>query len=346
MVIRNFYLVLAAVFTFQGALFPAFREAAGNNRLTPQGQLFNVLQKKKKNEQLTPTEALFIAYCLKRKEAIKQYAYDKFTVRIAAVEQSMDKDGYVTFAHGRRWEWNFLNDIWNLICAINDGQDTMSDKISLRQRDKDCDPKSLYTMRKDLVENGASSFVYSSADEKSKNAELTFMSRTLLSGEAYTGGCYLFEDMSWADSSAYTFVESLLDKYGLQEYAAKVQELFELHKASNKHGELLAISVKKSCLPSIVYKAHDGGFKDQSCKDVLAYIRKTAYDVENKKDYLEDEFNIYCLAVSDIPGEDPAHYKIQSIHLADQKKYGQYKAALQELFEKIKNDKLVVVDSN
>ena len=346
MIIRKFYLFLALCIG-QAGLLSAYRPSAKKVEDTPQEKLLKVLQgKKKKGEVLAPTEALFVAYCLKRKEAIKQYAYDKFAVRIAEVEQSMDKDGYVTFAHGRRWEWNFLNDIWNLICAVHDGHDAMSDKISLRQRDnKDCDPKELFAMRKDLVTNGASSFVYSSADEKSKNAELTFMSRTLLSGGAYTGGCYLFEDMNWAESSAYTFVEKLVHKYGLQEYEAEIEKLFQRHKASNKHGELLAISVKKSFLPSMVYKAYDGGFKDKSCEDVLSYIAKTADNVEKQKDYLEDEFNIYCLAVSDIPGEDPTHYKIQSIHLADQKKYQEYKVALQKLFEKIKSDKVTTADS-
>jgi len=162
--------------------------------------------------------------------------------KVVEIERVMEPKGYTVFVHGRNWEWNFLNDVWNLIGAVKNNQKTMSDKISLRQREVDCDLQQLYKFRQELIDRGVDDLVSSATDHTGKNNEVTFMVRSPVSNiDIWTesSGRYFLQDHSCGgEKKGHAFALALLSKYGLEQYEDQVKELAKLHEQSSKSDNL------------------------------------------------------------------------------------------------------------
>ena len=223
----------------------------------PVSEFMSIIHEKKlAGQKLSATEALYLkAALVKAKEvALRKKAQDDLIRRVGDVESSMEEKGYVTFAHGRNWEWNFVNDIWNFICAVKNDQSVMSDKISLRYRDDDCDINQLYKYRKQLLRSGTKYHVGSATDCNGKESEITFMSRTLLSHHEYTANYFWNGGHSWGDKGLEVAID-LLKKHGLRKYVSACKKLYELHKQSSDLGEMLCICVHEDHINDLVYVA-------------------------------------------------------------------------------------------
>lgn len=304
--------------------------------------------KKESGQKLSPTEALYLKYCLYKKDALDKYECDwkSLISQIGAVEHDMNSKGFTVFVHARCWEWNFLNDIWRLICAVKKHQEEMGDEIALRQREEDCNVAELYEMQKELVKDGA--WCDSATDEIGKSSELTFLNRTIFSNWNCFLECtgqYLLENLSIAqEDTALKYAINLLKKYGLEKYIKAVKKLYQVHKKLTDKGELLCVCVKKEYVNKMVYVAKPFGYKYTYGKYPKSLFENVAYhesSVENKEKYYDDGYfgcQIYCAACTDIPGEYGKSYVMKSIHFADSKKYAAYKKQLQDVFVKIKKE--------
>ncbi len=278
---------------------------------------------------------------------IGHYSYPNAVVsQVIDIEKKDQVDGYTTFVHGRHWGWNYVNDVWNIIQALQKGSPTISSDISMRQRDTTCDKNQLYEYRKKLVQNGIKEehLVSSTNDTKDERAEVTFMNYTGLSHLDGWGECslrYVLQNHSATGGvDPFTVAQALIEKYGLQEYKDVFKKLYDQHKQASNIGELLCISVAKQKLDQIVYPAKPGGYhRGKKASEVVAVC-----DQKNQKDprYFQKVTNdapIFCAAALGIPGERPDAYKIRSVTVTNQEKYKAYVAARNALFEQLKKDK-------
>lgn len=317
-----------------------------------QSYISSLKTKKESGQKLTATEALYLKYCLNKIDSLNIRFNEGFVdwkvvvSQISLVEKQMQSKGYTTFMHARSWEWNFLNDVWNMICAIRDKKATMSDRISLRQRDNACNIKELYQFREELLADGA--WCDSGIDEIGKSAELTFLNRTIFSNLQCEYECtaqFLLENASIASQGkALQYALQLLGKYGLSKYASAIKKLYELHKTLSDKGELLCLCVKNDFVDTMIYVAKPFGYKydeEHFPKQVAANIAHHEQSVDTKEKYYDDGWfgcQLYCAACTDIPGEYDTKYTIKSVNFANAAKYQKYKAELQKLFEKIKKE--------
>ena len=305
-------------------------------------------QKKLAGDKLSATEALYLKAALVRakEEALRKKAHDDLVRRVGDIESSMEEKGYVTFVHGRNWEWNFVNDIWNFICAVHHGYNVMSGQISLRYRDDDCDIDQLYKYRKQLLRSGSSFHVGSATDCKGKESEITFMSRTILSHGEYTANYFWNGGKSWGDQGL-KVAKDLLKEHGLSQCIPACEQLYKLHKQSSDLGEMLCICVHEDHINDLVYVAEYGGFKHKTKLSCLEQVKACQQQVANiDNDYIDnhtdDVSSIYCFAVTDIPGEAKGKYTIKSVAFTKEKRYQEYKEELAKLFQAAKAGQYVV----
>jgi hypothetical protein len=265
--------------------------------------------------------------------------------QITQTEQQFLSDGYEPFYHGRDWEWNFVNDIWNMICAIKQNNSTLSNAITLRFRSENEDLNALQNYRQKLIEKGAAFHIGTGTDKKGKESEVTFMNRTIASNSNYHGECsgtYFLDNCSVAKSGAgwekieEMFEQEKLSSYFLH-YKKELQELYDAHKNANNFGEILCVGFAQETLDEMVYPAISGGFKVKNNKKTTSQLLKDCKQrLKTDPKFIDAEHMFYCFAVSDLPGEYGDKYVIKSLNLADPEKYGAYVQARDELFEKIK----------
>ena len=267
--------------------------------------------------------------------------------KIKTFESQMNGIGYETFYHGRLWEWNFINDVWNMICAVKNNQSICEDKISLRYRDN-ANISQLLNFRKELMNEG--SLIGSCTAKKLKDssaAEVTFMNKTSVSNSTApweSSGSYFFENHSCSH------IDGPLDELARLRYESgllnifddEFQKLYELHKASNpERGELLCISVKKENVDELVYHSADHGVAESDHFPASKHIDNFKRSFSSPL-YIDSDESYFCLAVSDIPGENDeknGKYFIKSFNLADPVKYKEYLKARDELLQKMLNAK-------
>lgn len=303
----------------------------------------SLLEKKKKGQKLSSTELVLLSYCLKKNKT--KNSFENLVDRISIIETSMEKRGYTTFVHARNWGWNFVNDLWNLIQALENKSSSLDQqKVWMRHRDKTCSSAELYNMRKKLIENGAKEYCRTGVSD----ADLVFMNLTLVSNLAYPGestGWFYFNQFS--EGKAQEYMYSLIEKYNLQPYEKELYALYDEHAALSNYGEMVCISVNDKYLNELIYVAKEGGFRytgktyPHKVSENIAFVKKYAQDIAHLEDKNKDDYCVYCFACIDIPSERAGRYSVQSVHMADESRHQEYKKKLHALFKKIKQDRLV-----
>lgn len=323
-----------------------------------------ILNKKESGQILSPTESLFLKWCLYKSDELatiilkvdrrnRDYlGFQNMMLQVAKIESEMLQKGYITFVHARSWQWNFVKDVWNLICAVKQNLDTIPDRIHLRYRNQLCDVEELYKMRKTLLVRGTKR-IKSCTNKDGKEAELTFMNRTPISNIKNCGecsGCYFLQNRSVRDGiTGYDFAKRLLSKYGFDEYKKDIDVLYQLHQALTDYGEMICISVHTDYLANLVYVVKLNGRKHHDIKQqaMVDYLQISQQRVASEDNFFDDGSEkqplIYCFAVTDIPGENEEAYKMQSVHFADPEKYQEYKTELQKLFDHIKKNRSATI---
>ena len=303
--------------------------------------------KKKSGEKLSATEAVFLSYYLRKYQAAKDMKNDMKTIfeKISLIELSMEKKEYTTFVHARSWKWNFVNDLWNMIRALEDDSTVISNKITLRHRKKNFDTTLIKKARKKLLKDGVGSYVNSGLDGQDAGSEVIFMNLTLMSNLDFAGECsgwFFFE--GYSEGSAQEYIEYLLEEYGLTEYKKSIEDLLALHASANKYGEVITISVSNDAIDDFIYVGTAGGFKyegilyPQQASKNIAYVKQHADQLamlSSKK----DEYCLYCFVGINVAEEEGVKYQLDSVALTDELVYQKYKKEYKQLFEKIKKDK-------
>lgn len=272
--------------------------------------------------------------------------------KVNLCEKKSKAQGCETFYHGRRWSWNFVNDIFNMIQATVQNKPKPSNRISLRYRTDNCDIDKLLKYRQDLMTNKANERVLTSTNKSGRFAEITFMNKTIVSNSGPYGECtgiYFLQNQSLAPSDAeWNIAKQLFQDHGLADYFTKheqeIKDLFELHKQTSRFGELLAIKFNKHQVNELVYLATSGGFNIPGQSILRSTSMHTANNERKIKSYsgYSDSYvtsrTMYCFAVSDIPGEYGKKYTIESLNMVDEKKYQQYLQARNALFTNMKEE--------
>jgi ankyrin repeat protein len=283
----------------------------------------------------------------------------KMIDKITQAERKLGTQGFETFFHGRAWEWNFVNDVWNMLCALKKDS-YQPDKISLRFRNENPDIAELLDYRQKLVAKGADYHIGTGTDKTGKESEVTFMNKTIISNPGYYGECtgtYFVDNCSVSGNrGGWTFVEKIFAQQGLKSYfdahKQELEALYGQHAQTSKIGELLCIAVKKDLVDQMVYPAKSGGFKTNmrtstngqtppnsfnpitnSASSSIKQLKQLALTGDK---FIDTGHMFYCFAVSDIPGEYGDKYVIKSLNLANPEKYGAYVQARQAFFEKMK----------
>ena len=318
--------------------------------------------KKVEKVGLSPTEALLLKWCMvksgswavqvsKIDRVNRDYqGFDQLAQRVSEVEHSMRSQGYTTFYHARNWEWSFVKDIWNLICAITHNQDLDVSRVMLRFRGQDVDVDELHQFRKELIEDGLPYGVSSCTHMSGKETEVVYMNRTPLSNVHHWGECsgrYFLQDHSVTGSkSAWDFAVEMLESYDFHAFIGQARKLYEMHRALTQHGELIAISVKNSHLDNLIYPARPAGYKYYSMwmnktSEIVQALEQKVLD--ETQGFLDDGYDneciLYCFAVPNIPGDNDDMYIMRSIHLSDPVEYQGYQKQLQSLYEYVKDHK-------
>ncbi len=314
--------------------------------------------------QKTPTQVLYDKYIKHNREAIREVqeldtnssaplvgyygSFEGIKSQLIQVEKDDKKEGYTTFVHGRNWGWNYVNDVWNIIRAIEGEMEILPTDISMRQRDNACQSKKLYEYRKKLVQKGIDrndNYLQTcTKNEESERSEVVFMNYTGLShldAHMESSVPYALRNSSAAlGADPYEFALQLLKKHALEKHESLFKQLFEKHRQASEIGELLCISVKNEKLDEIVYPAVPGGIHiGQKTSQSIALWHTNVFE---NIDYFPKWVNrspIFCAAALSIPGEGPDVYKIRSVTVTDSKKYEAYVAARHALFEQLKKDK-------
>ncbi|HSW75742.1 MAG TPA: hypothetical protein VLG50_01750 [Candidatus Saccharimonadales bacterium] len=266
--------------------------------------------------------------------------------RVCQLEKEFDAQGYQTFYHGRRWEWNFANDMWRLLCALKNNTSKMSEIVALRYRTDKKNIQTLQEYRKDLITNGASNYNCTGTTSSGKDAEITCMNRTILTNSSNSGICtgyYFLDNYSIAVSgNTLHYVEQMFKDNNMHDlykkFKPQIQQLAQQHHETSQRGELLCIAVRKNCLDQMVY--HTNGYGCSKSNQLASQV----IEDQNKKSIvhqteIEDGNSFFCFAVSDIPGEFGDKYTIKSLHNADPVKYEAYQKQLESLFADMKKAK-------
>jgi hypothetical protein len=192
----------------------------------------------------------------------------KIFEQLVLLEKDFAQKGYTVFVHGRAWEWNFLNDIWNLICDVKFNECDY-ERISLRQRDpQNCNVEQLLQWRQELVQNGSGQHIGTGTKDvlqDTAHSEVTFVNLSALSNCGYYGECtgtYVVGNHSIAaKGAALQKANDLIAKYGLELYMPEwlVAELYKKHQKISGMGETLCIAVKNQYVDEIMYPAKSGG---------------------------------------------------------------------------------------
>ncbi|MCX5923919.1 MAG: hypothetical protein NTZ68_00635 [Candidatus Dependentiae bacterium] len=287
--------------------------------------------------------------------------------KVTSAEKEFETQGYQTFYHGRRWEWNFVNDIWRMVCALKDNASQMPDLVALRYRTGTENIDTLQLYRNDLMANGPDNYNITSTTASGKLAEITCMNRTPLSNSNCHGICsafYVLNNASNAPSEyVFKYVEQMFKDFNMydlyQAFEPQIQELAEAHEQANEHGELLCIAVRKTNLDDMIYIANGGDKKiknktasqklkeeyENVASNLLYTEEATSFDeesdltLEQQAALLEEDEAFFVLAVSDIPGEYGDKYTIKSLHSADVVRYAAYQQELDNLFAQMKKAK-------
>jgi hypothetical protein len=296
-----------------------------------------------------------------------QLQKNKMLEQLATLEKDFAQKGYTVFVHGRAWEWNFLNDIWNFIRDVKFNECDY-DRISLRQRDpQNCNIEQLLQWRQELVQSGAAVEVSTGTDKEFQDtmqAEVTFVNLSALSNCGYYGECtgtYVAENHSIAaKGAALQKANDLIAKHGLELYMPEwlVAEFYKKHQKISGLGETLCIAVKNQHVDEMMYPAKSGGLINNitkvsiplwfplfSCfilklnlgaKPASEFICEMKKFVGGTTSELDKDRRFYCMGVSDLPGEYGDKYVIKSVAVTDPELYAQYVAELNALFKQVK----------
>lgn len=274
-------------------------------------------------------------------------SYDEvLTEKLSFLEKEFKTQGYQTFVHGRSWYFNFTNDMWRIVCALKSNATQLSDNVSLRYRMGQQDVATLRSYRTDLVMHGPEGGAMQIRSGNGKNSEITCMNRTLYSNSdspvihtaRYVAAktfvpenCDNVTDpvieQMFQDSNLHTLYEQFKDQISL---------LIKLHLQANQQGELLCVAVRQDCVDEMVYVAGGGGRK-------ISGLASNKIDDDGKSVALFSSADdtgtgqFYCLAVSDMPGDD-GKCLIKSVHNADEAKYATYVQKRDALFAQMRSE--------
>ena len=271
---------------------------------------------------------------------------------VAKHEKEVIDQGYIPFAHGRNWEFNFLKDVYNFVEAIEQGKSEMSDEIKLRYRGINHNRVELEQWREDLVQYGVQRRCESGTGKSGKDSEITYLARTPLSNASLVGENSLrlfLTNFSYArGSKVLKIAQAILDEHGLSSCYDGVAQLYAAHAACNtkNYGELLTVGIKPEYVDEIAYVAKPCGYKYDGLRPKTVRKNLEACRLELQKDEqcldTDGDFciqrhgydaRIYCAACLTLPGEFGKKYTMKSTHLADSTKMQDYKQKWQAFFE-------------
>ncbi len=264
--------------------------------------------------------------------------HNEFMNQVEILEKDFAKQGYITFVHGRAWEWNFANQICHMIATIKNLKHHQDpNAVILRLRKDDVDISRLKTYRQSLIESGYRKGVYSGIDCEGLAAELTFMNRLLLKMHGENSMGHFLENHSAADSGkALEYAKKMIKEHNLEKYVndEKVTELYKQHQQCSEMGEIVYIAVRKEHVDNMVYRAFEWGTKSTS-GPILDLVQKEQQEIFNPEvaDYYE-YCGFYCLAVSNMPNEEKICIT-RSLHAADSTKFAQFEQNFAEFQKQV-----------
>ncbi len=257
--------------------------------------------------------------------------------QIETIEKDFAKHGYITFVHGRAWEWNFFNQICHMIATIKNlkhHQDRES--VILRLRKDDVDPLKLETYRDSLMHLGDPLRVYSTIDHKGSAAEPIFMNRSILKNNPCSSR--VFNNYSAANpGKALEYAKKMIKEHNFERYVddKKLIELYEQHHECSEIGEIVYIAIDKKYVDNMVYICSTGdmGYK-KSYRSTLNLIQEEEQEIFNSKIITYEKSAVYCLAVANMPNEEKICVT-RSLHAANSEKFAQFKQDFAEFQKQI-----------
>ena len=108
--------------------------------------------------------------------------------KILELEKQYENSDYQPLFHAREWYWNFVNDVWNMMQAVQHNKKTPSNRISLRYRhEKDSKIEDLLQCREKLQLHGPENYRTTSLNSTDCNSEVTCLNHSILSNSDMQG---------------------------------------------------------------------------------------------------------------------------------------------------------------
>jgi hypothetical protein len=265
----------------------------------------------------------------------KKGVYDK----LLKIEHAMSLEGYTTFIHGRRWNFNFVEDMKNLLQALGSDQKSLPELTVMPWQHSSKIIEDLRKQRNAIIKNGSSG----KCDGACYNSSI--LSNNEYGSYAPLYSAHYFAHNCNSSSNDRDAVQDIFASAGkshiFDRYKDDLQDLEKSHADCSQTGELVVTSIKNELVSDLMYvaglqakKKVDDPAMQQWCKELMC-----AY--EARTNYISGDY--FYFALPDIPGErERGDYIIQSVHGADPEKYALYREKLQKLFELIKNDRATV----
>ncbi len=308
------------------------------------------------SEQSTLTHFMLINYLNKAKHRDRIFKWDGTPEDILykngifdtllKLESDMALQGYTTFVHGRSWYHNLVDDLRNVIDAVQIGKDELPIKsvMPYQWNLKKQTVSDLYAQRKKIVQNGSesegdgvclNSSILSNNDEPGSYAPLYSAAYFARNPKSSFENIFCESNMLKIYSDEDFFNDLCLMH---QKYPDLMDVLYQSHKNSSSAGELIVVSMKNELVSDLTYIAGWQAKKQSQDSAMMHYSEQLmqAYQVM----YNRIEGDYFYFAMPDIAGERKrGDYIVQSIHAADSKKYAKYCAKLQELFDVMRKDR-------
>lgn len=259
---------------------------------------------------------------------------------ITAKERELAKQGYVSFVHGQRWQFQIIEQWYTQLWEVR-YQRNVSDYMFIHCITPCDDPKQLEkerNFRKYILDHGR--------ENETIRLKLLFLNYAFFGNEQRLGSSsaeYILNN-----SNNRSIKVSLKDVFEMLEYGIyydrykqELEDLEQEHEALNAYGNLLLLGVPKAILPECVYFAENGGYKKtilipgHGQTDGILTIIDT---LRNHPDRLQNSNLLeFCLILTDDMLTPDSGIKVYSFNMADPIRFAQFQQKSANLFARIKN---------
>ncbi len=304
------------------------------------------------NPSLTPTEQHMVANIMAFSDSenglalLNNPTFQDLYMQIIEKERELKNQGYYTFVHGQRWEYQLAQQWFGRLWTLNKEQ-PIQDYVfpHLKQGAIQADLDNEQKIREQLLKHGECLI----CPETSARQKVLFMNCPLF-GNTTRPGCssahYFANNKS--EHSIHASLKDVFHLYGYsssyyKKYKNELEELEQEHKNLSKTGNMLLIAIPKDKLKDCVYLCGASGGK-QSIN--VPNIGET-YDIETimntlhtNPEKLEDSDGLqFCMPMTaDLTLNPYGGIKISSFNAADKEKFAAFNKKSDALFDEIKQD--------